>query len=66
MRFADSHGSQEHDVGFLRDELQAKEILDLETVYFFGMIPLKLLEGLDDRNVGVFNSPLRLLSVRAV
>ena len=58
MGFADSHRPKKYDVCFLRDELQAKEVLDLETIYLFGMIPLKLFEGLDDRNVGVFNSAL--------
>jgi hypothetical protein len=45
MGFADSHRPKKYDVCFLGDELQAKEVLDLETIYLFGMIPLKLFEG---------------------
>ena len=58
MRFADAHAAQEHDVGFVGDELQPKEVLDLQAVDLFGMIPLELFEGLEDQNAGLAEAAL--------
>ena len=57
MGFAQSVGAQKDDVGFLGQELQTEQILDLEPIDFLGPVPAELFEGLDDREAGSFNPP---------
>jgi hypothetical protein len=69
MGFAHSDGTQKDDVGFLGQELQTEQILDLEPIDFLGPVPAELFEGLDDREAGsfdpTFNHPLASLGVFA-
>jgi hypothetical protein len=58
VRFADTDGTQENRVSFLRDELQTEEILHLEAVEFLGPIPAKLLEGFENRKTSGFDPTL--------
>ena len=57
MRFAQSDVAQQHRVGFLGNELQAKEVLDLEPIDFLGPVPAELFEGFDDREASGFDAP---------
>lgn len=52
MGLAQADGAQEDDVGFLREEVQAEEVLHLEAIDFLGPVPLELFEGFDDRKAG--------------
>ena len=47
MRFAQTHAAQEDGVGFLLDEVQAEEVLDLRPVDLLRPAPLELIEGLE-------------------
>ncbi len=47
--FAQPDGSEKDDVGRLRQELQAEEVLNLEAIDFLGPIPMELLQRFDDR-----------------
>jgi hypothetical protein len=49
MRFADADVTEEDDVGFLGEELQAEEVLDVESVDLFRPVPAELFQGLNDR-----------------
>ena len=70
MRFAQSHVAQQHDIGRLGEELQAKEVLDGQSVEFLGPIPLELFERFQNREArGLhtpFNGVLAALLVLAV
>ena len=46
------------DVGFLGDELQAKEILNLEPVDFLGPVPAELFESFEDGEASGFDAAL--------
>ena len=52
MRFAEADAAHEDDVGFVFEEGQAKEVLHLGAVDFLGPVPVKLVEGFDDRGSG--------------
>jgi len=52
MGLAQADGAEKDHVGFLRHELQAEEVLDLEAVDFFRPIPAELFEGFDDGKAG--------------
>jgi hypothetical protein len=45
MGFAQSDVAQENDIGFLSHEVQATEVLDLQTINFLGPVPAELFEG---------------------
>ena len=51
-------GAQEDHVGMALQELQAEEVLDLETIDLLGPVELELFEGFDDREAGGLNAPL--------
>ena len=50
--FAKSDEADEDEVGFVADELEAKEVLDLQAVDFFGPVPAEGFEGFDDGEAG--------------
>ena len=52
MRFAETDATQEDDVGFLLDKVQAEQILDLRTVDLLRPTPLELIQGLEHREAG--------------
>jgi hypothetical protein len=52
MCFAQADVAQEDDVGFLRKEVQAEEVLHLEAIGLLGPVPLELFERFDDRKAG--------------
>ena len=56
--FAQTNGTQEDNVGVLFEELQPKEILHRQPVDFLGPVPVKLFEGVDDREVRGFDAQL--------
>ena len=58
MGLAYTDRSQKHDVSFLSDELEAKEVLNLKPVDFFGMIPMELFQGFDHRDAGILDPAL--------
>ncbi len=45
MGLSESNSAQENDVGFVFEEGQAKEVLDLGPIEFPGPIPVELVEG---------------------
>ena len=49
MGFAESHATQENDIGRLLDKLQPEQLLNLKAVDFFRPGPIELIQG--------FNSP---------
>ena len=49
MGFAEADQAEEDDVGFVFDELEAEEVLDLEAVDFLGPVPAEGVEGFDER-----------------
>ena len=57
MGFAESDEAQEDDVGFIVDELEAEQILDLEPVDFLWPVPEERVEGFDDREPGGLDAP---------
>jgi hypothetical protein len=57
MRFAQSDVAQQHCVGFLGNELQAKEVLHLEAINFLGPVPVELFESFDDGEASGFDAP---------
>ena len=58
MGFANSHAAQEDHIGFVLDELEAEEILHLEAVDLFGVRPVVLIQGFDDREPRQFDAAL--------
>ena len=56
--FAQADGPQKDDIGFLCQELQPEEVLDLEAIDFLGPVPAELFEGFDDRKAGGFDAQL--------
>ena len=64
MGFADAHVAQEDDIGLVSQELQAKEVLDGQTVDFLGPDPVELFEGFEDREAGAFDSCLTVGRLR--
>lgn len=58
VRFSDTDAIQKDDVGLLLNEIQAEEILDLESVDFFGPLPSELFESLDDGKASGLDPPL--------
>ena len=48
MGFAQTDQTQEDDIGFVVDELQPEQILDLQAVDFLGMIPVEGVQSFDD------------------
>src|SRR6202023_3937778 len=58
MGFSDADRAKEDDVGLLGDELQSKEVLDLEPIDFSGKIPIELFQGFDERETSGFDSAL--------
>ena len=50
--FAKADETEEDDVGFVADELEAEEVLDLEAVDLFGPVPAEGVEGFDDGKAG--------------
>src|SRR6266487_5085141 len=49
MRFSEADGTQENDVAFVGQKLQAEEVLDLEAIDFLGPVPAELFEGFQYR-----------------
>ena len=58
MRFSHTDGTQEDDVAFVGQELQAEEVLDLEAIDFLGPIPAELFERFQHREAGGFDAQL--------
>jgi hypothetical protein len=54
---ADADGAEEDDVGFLGDEAQTEEVLDLEAVDFLGPVPVELVEGLENGEACRLDAP---------
>ena len=67
MGFAQADIAQQHDVGFVREELEAKEVLDRQPVDFLGPVPAELFEGFEHREAGsldaAFDDALAALGV---
>jgi hypothetical protein len=57
MRLPAPHEPQEDDVGFVLDELEAKEVLDLESVDFLGPVPAEAIERFNDGEAGGSDAP---------
>src|SRR6266498_1874973 len=57
MGFPKADIAQQHGVGFLGNELQAEQVLDLEPIDFLGPVPAKLFESLDHREASGFDAP---------
>ena len=57
MGFAEADGAQEDDVGFIVDELESEEILDLKAIDFLGPVPAKGVEGFDDGEACRLDAP---------
>ena len=55
--FAKSDEAEEDDVGFVADELEAEEVLDLQAVDLFGPVPAEGVEGFDDGKAGRLETP---------
>jgi hypothetical protein len=53
VRFPEADVADHDGVGMSRDEVQAKQILDLHAVDLFGPAPLELIESFDDREAGI-------------
>ena len=49
MGFSDADQAEENDVGFVFDELETEEVLDLEAVDFLRPVPAEGVEGFDER-----------------
>ena len=58
MGFAESHATQENDIGQLFDKLQPEQLLNLEAVYFFRPSPIELIQGFDYRKACQANAAL--------
>jgi len=58
MCFAQSDATQENNVGFVADECQPEEILNLQPVDFGWPVPSELIQGFDDGEAGFFDQPL--------
>ncbi len=56
MCFPSANESQEDDVGFIGDELESKEVLDLDAVDFLRPVPAECVEGFDDGKTGGFDA----------
>ena len=48
MGFSDADQAEENDVGFVFDELETEEVLDLEAVDFLRPVPAEGVEGFDE------------------
>jgi hypothetical protein len=59
MSLAEANVAQEDGVGFLFDELQAEQILDLCSVDFLRPAPVELIEGFEDREARKTDAPLQ-------
>ena len=55
--FAEANQTQENNVGFLFDKTKPEEILDLESIDFFGPVPTEAFQGFDDWKTGGFDPP---------
>ena len=55
--FAKADEAQEDDVGFVADELEAKEVLDLQAVDLFGPVPAEGVQRFDDGEAGGLEAP---------
>jgi len=55
--FSEAHISQEHDVGFLFEELHAEEVLHRHAVDFLGPVPAELFQRFEHREAGGFDAP---------
>ncbi len=55
--FAEADETEEDDVGFVVDELEAEEILDLQTVDLLGPVPAEGVEGFDDGEARGLDAP---------
>lgn len=58
MGFAQANIAQEDDIGFVFDELEAEEVLDLEAVDFPGPIPAELVECFEDGKARLLEAAL--------
>ena len=56
---AQADEAQEDDVGFVLDELEAEEILNLEAIDFPGPVEAEAFQGLDDGKAGILDSSER-------
>jgi len=56
--FTQADASEENDVGFGFHESEAKEILDLETVDFFGPVPVEAVKCFKHGEPGQFDAAL--------
>ena len=55
--FAEADQAEEDDVGFVLDELETEEVLDLEAVDFLGPVPAEGVEGFNDGEAGGLEAP---------
>src|SRR5829696_9250860 len=58
MALAHTDRTEEHDIGFLLEELQSEEVLHLQPINLFWPVPAELFEGLDDGKGGALDAPL--------
>jgi hypothetical protein len=56
MGFSDADQAEENDVGFVLDELETEEVLDLEAVDFLRPAPAEGVEGFDKREASGFDA----------
>jgi hypothetical protein len=57
VSFAETNQTQENNVGFFFNKTKPEEVLDLESIDFFGPVPTKAFQGLDDWKTGGFDPP---------
>jgi hypothetical protein len=58
MGFAHADAAKKDDIGFIIDEPEPEEVLDVEAIDFLGPTPLKLVEGFEDRETSKPDSAL--------
>ena len=66
MSFAEPNVTQQDSVGFLADELQTEQILQLRTVDFLRPAPVELIEGFEHGEAGEADTTLRAAVFAAI